>query len=100
MVVDLESTINIYSNTVYHTVINSFKDTPGLKVFHKDDISFATNSPIQITNNKEFRTRSVEVRRPTKIEKVQKEYEKTYALTKSIKTLELSAIAKFWPCDL
>ena len=100
MVVDIERTVNIYCNTVYHTVINSFKDTPGLKVFHKDDISFATNSPIQITNNKEFRTRSVEVRRPTKIEKVQKEYEKTYALTKSIKTLELSAISKFWPYDL
>lgn len=78
----------------------TLKDAPGLKVFDADDISFATNSPIQITNNKEFRTRSVEVRRPTKIEKVQKEYEKTYALTKSIKTLELSAIAKFWPYDL
>ena len=36
MVVDIEGTVNIYSNTVYHTVVNSLKDTPGLKGFHKD----------------------------------------------------------------
>ena len=70
MVVDIERTVNIYCNTVYHTVINSFKDTPGLKVFHKDDISFSTNSPIQSTNDKKSRTRSIKVWRPTEIEKI------------------------------
>ena len=99
MVVDIERTVNIYCNTVYHTIVNSLKDTPGLKVFHKDDISFSTNSPIQSTNDKKSRTRSIKVWRPTEIEKIQREYEKTYNLSKSIKT-ELSAIAKFCPYEL
>ena len=65
-----------------------------MKVFHTD-ISFATTSPIRITNDKESR-RSVKLWKPTEIEKMHTQYENTYALVKSIEPLELSAMAKFY----
>ena len=46
------------------------KDTSGFKVFDTNDISFATDSPIQITNDKEFDTRSTEVWSSNEIEKI------------------------------
>ena len=46
------------------------------------------------------RTISIKVWRHTEIEKIQTEYEKTYALAKSIETIELSAIAEFCPYEL
>ena len=54
MPVDNESTVNIYPNTVYHTLTNTLKDIPGLTVFDTDDINFATNSTIQITNDRVY----------------------------------------------
>ena len=48
----------------------TLKDAPGLKVFDADDISFATNSPIKITNDKESRTRFIKVWMPNEIERI------------------------------
>ena len=64
-----------------------------MKLFHTD-ISFATTSPIRITNDKESR-RSVKLWKPTEIEKIHTQYGNTYALVKSIEPLESSAMAKF-----
>ena len=50
MAVSIESSVVIYSETTYHTVITKLKGSP-LEIYETDDVSFATTSPVEINDD-------------------------------------------------